>query len=42
VSHLKRYDISSQSGVEAKFNREDADITDKKLRQIERLVTGEK
>jgi len=36
--HLRRYDISNISGAAAQFNRERDELTDHKLKQIERLA----
>jgi hypothetical protein len=38
VKELKKYDISDTIGIAGQFNREDADITEGKLRRIERIV----
>lgn len=40
-SELKRYDLSSISGINPQFNRERDALTDAKLREIERIVGGE-
>jgi len=37
-SELKRYDLSSITGLKSHFNRERDALTDAKLREIERLV----
>jgi hypothetical protein len=39
-SELKRYDLSSISGIHSHFNRERDALTDAKLREIERIVGG--
>ena len=38
LKELSRYDLSAQSGLEVRFNREREDLTDRKLKQIERSV----
>jgi hypothetical protein len=40
-SQLKRYDLSSITGINPQFNRERDALTDTKLREIERIVGGE-
>lgn len=40
-SELKRYDLSSITGITPHFNRERDALTDAKLRDIERIVGGE-
>jgi len=40
-SELKRYDLSSISGINPQFNRERDALTDAKLREIERTVGGD-
>jgi hypothetical protein len=40
-SELKRYDLSSITGIHSHFNRERDALTDAKLREIERIVGRE-
>jgi hypothetical protein len=40
LKELSKYDLSALPGVQARFNREREDLTDQKLKQIERSVLG--
>jgi hypothetical protein len=40
LQELSKYDLSGLPGMEARFNRERNDLTDQKLKQIERSVMG--
>jgi hypothetical protein len=38
LSQLRKYDLSNVSGIEARFNREDDDVTEGKLKEIEKAA----
>jgi hypothetical protein len=41
MQHLKRYEFSNHSAMEAQFNRERTEITEAKLKEIERAVDAD-
>ena len=38
LSQLRKYDLSNVSGIEARFNREDDEMTEAKLKEIEKAA----